>query len=544
VQRIRLRTRRRADARQGSSVSRTAAELDRAWGGDSTVVTVARNVSTRYLVIGVDAILGLLVLPLNVGYFGQTEWGLWMLTASVTTYFSVLDLGYGSSLTRFVAHYRAKRDAQSLNEVLSTTALLFAGIGLIACSIFAIVAFNFGSLFNVTPEQTQTGKALLIITGLYVAVGFPFSVFGGVMNGFQRYDLNSLVGVATSVLVAVVNVAMVLSGRSLVELVAATTSIRTIAYLFYRRNAYRVFPALSLRPALVRKSRLREVTGFSLYIAMIDWSNKLSFGLDAMIIGAFLSPAAVALWMVAKRLTEFLQRVTNPFGAVLFPMVVDSEASRNPQRLRAVFLEGTRWSLVTAVPLVVAMLLLTKPLIRSWVGEGFEASVPIAQILALVVGTRVAMSTAMTVLKGAGQHRLLAWSSLVAALTNLTLSLLWIRRFALVGQAMGTLIPLLAVSAIVFWPSACRRVGIGVASAFRQAIWPTLWPVFVMAPVVIGVRDVLPSNLLSVAIAGVLGGLAYAATFLLFAVTREQRRDYLERFNQLARRRTRVPAAA
>ena len=48
----------------------------------------------------------------------------------------------------------------------------------------------------------STGRSLLLIIGVYVSLGFPFSIFGGVINGFQRYDLNNIVGVGSSVIVA------------------------------------------------------------------------------------------------------------------------------------------------------------------------------------------------------------------------------------------------------------------------------------------------------------------------------------------------------
>ena len=43
-----------------------------------------------------------------------------MLTASMTTYFSVLDLGFGGAIVKFVAQYRAHRDVDGLNEIAST----------------------------------------------------------------------------------------------------------------------------------------------------------------------------------------------------------------------------------------------------------------------------------------------------------------------------------------------------------------------------------------------------------------------------------------
>src|SRR5206468_10561619 len=126
-------------------------------------------------------------------------------------------------------------------------------------------------------------------------------------------------------LVRLVNVVMLAAALHLVQLVAATTAVRILTYAGYRSNAYRVFPALSLRPSLFQWSRVRELTGFSIYVSIIDWSNKLNYSVDAIIIGAFLSTAAVTLWTVPQRLAEVLQRLTNQLNGVLLPVVVDSD---------------------------------------------------------------------------------------------------------------------------------------------------------------------------------------------------------------------------
>jgi O-antigen/teichoic acid export membrane protein len=510
---------------------------------ESVFESVARNVGTRYLVILVDGAIGLVLLPFNVHHLGQAAWGLWMLTASLNAYFSVLDLGYGGSITRFVALYRARRDVRGLNEIVSTLACLFTVLGLLAYGVFVTVAFNFSALFNVGPDQAETGRDLLLLSGLFVCLGFPFSVFGGVMNGFQRYDLNNVVAIATSALVALTNVALLLAGRSLVELVAATTAIRIAAYFVYRFNAYRVFPALSIRFSHVRASRLREVTGFSIYISIIDWSNKLNYSVDAVVIGAFLSPAAVALWTVPRRIAEFLQQLTNQLNGVLLPIIVDSGTTSHDARLRTVLVQGTKLSLFAVVPVAAAVFMLSGPLIHAWVGPAFDKSAPITQVLVAVIAVRVGNATATTVLKGAGQHKLLAMTNLGTALANLALSLLWIRRYGLMGQAFGTLIPVTGAALFVLWPAACRRVGIGVADAIRTAVWPATWPLAVMVAVVLPIRAVLPAHLWSVALAAAVGCAAYAIAFVTLALSPAERLAYLTKAGDLTKWRRAVAAA-
>jgi O-antigen/teichoic acid export membrane protein len=512
---------------------------------DHQLATVARNVTTRYLAIGTDALIGLMLLPFNVHHLGAAAYGLWMLTSSMTTYFSVLDLGFGGSIVKFVAHYRAKRDARGLNEIASTLFVVFSIIGVVAYGVFVLVALNIGRLFNLTPDQVSTGRSLMLIIGVYVSLGFPFSVFGGIINGFQRFDLNNVVGVCSSFIVAVVNVVMLLAGYSLVQLVFVTTMVRIGTYLVYRLNAYQVFPALSLNPKLFLWSRVRELTSFSVYVSIIDWANKLNYSIDAIIIGAYLGPAAVALWTVPQRLAEMLQRLTNQFNGIIFPVVVDSDAGEKPEHLRMIFIEGTRLSLVTVLPLAAALFLLADPLIHAWVGPKFVESIVVTQILICVIAVRVGNATATTVLKGAGEHRLLAYTNAGAALANVALSLLWIRPFGLVGQAYGTLIPVGLASVAILWPAACRRVGISKTEGFRRAVWPTLWPVAFMALVVIPLRNAVPAQLVSVALTGAAGAICYVVVFLAFAVKKDERKVYLAKATEILRsRRRRLPAAA
>jgi len=300
------------------------------WGDDrGTVKVVAHNVSTRYLAYLVDAVLGLVMLPFNLAHLGLAAYGVWMLTTSFTAYFAMLDLGYGGALVRFVAQYRARRDARALNEVLSTLSVVYAAIAAVTYLIVLAIAFNLDLFTTLTPEQTVTSRTLLLIIGANVALRFVFGVYGGVIVGFQRYHLNNLTSIATSVIVAAANVVVLLQGHGLVTLVAVTTAVRVLALLVYRLNAYRVFPGLSVQWRLFRRERLREVSGFGVFMLLLDTAYKVNYSTDMLVIGAWLGAPAVALWAPAQRLSELMLRLSNQLSDALFPIVVDCDASQH-----------------------------------------------------------------------------------------------------------------------------------------------------------------------------------------------------------------------
>jgi O-antigen/teichoic acid export membrane protein len=509
---------------------------------DRQIVTVARNVSTRYVAIAVEIAIGLVMLPLNLGYLGQAAYGLWMLIGSFTIHFSLLDLGYGGAIVKFMAHYRAHRDARALNEIASTLFVVFAGIGVLTYAAAATVAFNLGDLFHLQPGQAETGQWITLIVGAYVALNFPFSVYGGVMSGFQRYDANNAVAIVTSLAAAAVNAAVLMAGGGLVTLVACTTGVRMLAFIAYRLNAYRIFPELRISPSLFRRARLREVTGFSVYSSIIDWANKLNYQLDEIVIGIFLGSPAVAVWAIAERIISGTQRLTNQLNGVLFPVVVDSDASARQAMLQQILLQGTRLSLAMVVPISAALILLADPLLRAWLGSRATPSIlgaaPVIQILAVAVAVRVGNATGNTVLKGAGRHRMLALVNLGTGVVNIALSVLLVREYGLVGVAVGTLIPIALSAVFILYPAACRRVGLPLRRAAIESIFPAIWPALVVVGVGAVVSRALPNGtLLAVVLQAAAGGALYLALFFAVAIGRRDRALYTTKTLELLGRK-------
>ncbi|HUS10250.1 MAG TPA: oligosaccharide flippase family protein [Pyrinomonadaceae bacterium] len=493
-----------------------------------------RNVSTTYMVQITEIVIGLLMLPFNLAHLGPSVYGLWMMAASIPAYFSILDLGYGAAQVRFVSKYRALLDAEGLNEIVSTLFLLFAFLGLAVIIAGAILAYNLSTLFNLTPDEASTAGQVLLIISLYVAVGFPFSVFGAVVNGFQRIHLNSYVAIATVIIVAVVNVVVLLSGYGLVTLVAATTAVRFLAHFAYRANAYRAFPGLVMRLRYVKLTRLREVTGFSSYIFLLDLANKLNYSTDVPIIGAFIGPTGVAVWAVAQRLITATQEMTIQVSGGLFPVVTDIAALGETDRLRKVFLQGTRLSLAMVIPAGTILAVLASPLVLWWVGPSFSQSVPVIWILVAAVIIRVGNSTATTTLKGAGEHSFLTIANITIALANLGLSIVLARNFGIIGVALGTLIPLSVVSIFLLFPRACRRVEIPLFDAFRFGIWPSVWPIIPIIGVLAFITGYFEPSFLNLALQAAGAGGLYTVVFLWVAINRGERNWYLGKIKKLA----------
>ena len=153
-------------------------------------------------------------------------------------------------------------------------------------------------------------------------------------------------------------------------------------------------------------------------------------------------------------------------------------------------------------------------------------AIPVIQILAIAVAIRVGNATGTTILKGAGQHRMLAFVNLGTGLANLVLSIALLGSTGLVGVAIGTLIPIAVSAFFILYPASCRRVGLPVGYALVHSVWPAVWPAFVVGGALALGRGISSGTLLAVAAEAIGGGVLYLALFYTVAIGRRDRALY------------------
>ena len=228
-------------------------------------------------------------------------------------------------------------------------------------------------------------------------------------------------------------------------------------------------------------------------------------------------------------------RLSNQLSDALFPIVVDCDSGQRAERLRTVFVHGTRLSLATVLPVAGGLALLAHPLLTAWIGPSFATTTTIVQILAFVVIVRVGSATSAVILKGAGIHRRLTFLVGLMAVGNVALSIALVRSLGLVGVALGTAVPVALIAVCGLVPTACRRVQMPFTELFRTALWPALWPAVVAGLFLVWSRSRLPATLPSVGLQLAMSTTVYFALFVI-AVGPDGRREYLRHVDVLLKR--------
>src|SRR5215472_158034 len=148
---------------------------------------IVKNVGSSWLSLGVNILVGIFLSPFILHRLGDTAFGIWVLIFSVTGYYGLFDLGIRSSVIRYVSTYSATNDNEGLARLINTSLASYTVIGLAAMMVTLTATSFVESLFHIPPELVTTARWLLLMVGTAVALGFPTGVFGGILEGLQRF---------------------------------------------------------------------------------------------------------------------------------------------------------------------------------------------------------------------------------------------------------------------------------------------------------------------------------------------------------------------
>lgn len=494
----------------------------------SAVRNLLTGTVTKYMFFFVNIVIGVLLLPFTMRHLGKAEYGLWMMVASMTAYFQLMDFGYGNGLVRQVARADAAGDENEINTTLSTFFVVYTLIGLATLGGVAVLMTVVAPRFpNLTSDQVVTAQWVLFILGIRVAVGFPMTVFGAVTTARQRFALTGAISIVVAIAQAVATYFVLSAGYGLIPLVAATTSISLASYGAYAAAARSAFPNLHLTPRRFSRRHVREVTAFSLYLFLITIAIQLGTNVDSLVIGAYLGTSAVAVYMVAMRLAQYQWQLCGQASSLLFPVIVRMHAAGDRGALKTTLLEGTRLALALVGGLTVCMIAFGPSLIREWMGPGFEGSTGPLLVLATLGIFIVAQGPTGNILLGAGRHRLVGLVAIIDVLANLALSLYLVRHVGITGVALGTAIPYVIVNMGIMVPAACRLLDVPLVSLVRVAAAPAAVGAAFAALAAIALRVAAPAGSLMMVLgqSGIVA-LVYVGALWVVGLSREDRARY------------------
>jgi len=427
----------------------------------------------------VNVVVGIFLSPFIVHRLGDAAFGVWVLIFSITGYYGMFDLGIRSSIVRYVSKYTATNETEKLARYVNTSLFTYTVTGLLALAVTLVLTASVNSIFHVPHEMQSQARWLMLMAGASVALGFPLGVFGGILDGLQRFYFTNWTSIAATLIRAALIVYVLHRGYGILTVALITVALPMLAAML---RGVIVFCLLSIPLGLkyVDRESFKQMAHYSGTTLIIIIAARLRFRTDELVLGSMISTVAVTFFTVGARLVDYCQELVASLAQIFVPMSSQSEAVGNLDRVRKIYVAGNRACAFTIFPMSAGLLILGRSIIEVWMGRKYVAvSYPVTVILIIPITLLFMQAASGRILMGLGRHRSFALVSLMEGIANLILSIVLVRPYGIKGDALGTAIPMFLTTLFFLPRHMSKQLGVPVLSFVRQAY--TL-PLLLVAP--------------------------------------------------------------
>jgi len=423
-----------------------------------------------YASIFITTIVNLLYIPIMLRLLGQSEYGLYSLIGSIVGYLSIMDLGLGSAVVRYIARNRALGDKDAESKLNGIFLFLYSFIGLLTVIIGAVLYFNMDNIFGATLKVAELEKAkiMMILLVFNFAVSFPLSVFGSIMQAYERFVFVRLVAIIRLIINPCIILPFLFLGFGSVSMVVVNTVLNIACLLI---NVIYCFRVLNIKIYFKRFdfTLLREITGYSFFIFLNVIVDKIYWNTDQFILGIVSGTVLVAVYAVAMQLNTMYIMFSTSISGVFFPqitMMVANNASNDD--LSQIMIKIGRVQYVIMAYVISGFVLFGQAFINMWAGKNYNEAYYIVLLIMIPITIPLIQNVGISILQAKNMHAFRSTVYLTIAILNIFASIPLAKVWGGFGCALATGVSLIIGNVFIMNIYYHKRIGLNIPLFWRN----------------------------------------------------------------------------
>lgn len=383
---------------------------------------------------GISVITSFLMVPLTLNYLGTVDFGVWLTLSSIIAWFGFFDIGLGNGLRNKFAEALALGDQPLARSYVSTTyvalALIMVGMWLIFFPINFFIDWN--TFLNIPANADYDFSKIAMFVFTLFLLRFVLKLISIIITADQRPALSNTFDPISNVisLIAIYLLTLTTNGSLVNFAIVVTTSpliVFLVATIYFFNREYKEFsPSLKY----VDFKHFKVLGGVGLQFFLVQIAVIVIFMTDNLIIARVLGPKEVTIYNIAYK---YFNIITMMFTIIISPLwsaytqaytVGDIPWIKNVNNKMVKI-----WMIIVLT--VFIMIFISNWFYGIWVGKGINIPV----LLTIIMGIFIVISTWNNVyvyfINGTGKIRLQVYSSALAAIINIPLSIFFARELGL-----------------------------------------------------------------------------------------------------------------
>ncbi len=393
-----------------------------------------------YINMAIGTLIPMFYTPVMLDMLGQSEYGLFKLASTVTSYLSLLSFGIGSAVVRYLVMYRSKGDTEGEAKMFGLFNIIFGVISVIALVIGLILGFNINLFYgnSLEPAELNQLKIMVILLAVNTAVSLTSTVYTSCVICHEKFLFLQFINILTTVATPVINLIALFLGFNSVGLVVSTliiTIITRIIYTIYVNCSIKIKAQYKGMPTHL----IKELIVFSFWVFLGNIVNQLYSATDTIIIGAVpaLATIGVAIYNVGATFNNMMLSFATGISNVITPRINTMVFSgSNTKELTDLLIKVGRLQAYIVTIVCSGFIAFGREFINLWAGAEYGEAYPVALFTMIPSCIPLMQAVALNIIIAQNKHRFRSIVYLAIAIVNVVGTILVVGNFGIVGAAV------------------------------------------------------------------------------------------------------------
>lgn len=405
---------------------------------DQLINRIVKGSSIVFIGSIISLLLGFLSKVIFIRYTTQDEYGIYSLSLSVILIFTVIsNLGLQEGTTRYIAYFRGK-DREKYIQATILSSVISALIASFFIMGFIILISNFIATDLFRSQMTSKIIKILSIT-------IPFTVLSNIYisiyRGYNRVDVRVVFeNILKPSLYIILLISTILLKLSFLEMIYAYVISVLVIWAMLTAYIYKYPPTeMELHKSCIKKIT-RKLLKYSIPLLAIDMLFTLMSWTDTIMLGYFKTPEIVGAYNAAYPIANLLSMVINSIGYIYVPIASQLYSKNNVVELGKIHINLTKWCFILTVPIFFIIFIFPGFVLNTLFGISYIEVNKTLQILALGFLINSFFGFNYYMLLSTGKSNLLMNCSILSAVLNIILNLVFIPKWSMEGAAIASLL--------------------------------------------------------------------------------------------------------
>ncbi len=393
-----------------------------------------------YIAMLIHNLASFFLTPLIITFYGDSDFGIYKLVLSITSYFALADLGLSNSIVRYISEYKVKDDKTSEGKFVALILIIDTAVGAVLM-FFGLVFYSFiPTIF----QNSLMANEIALLQKLFFILVFNgiFSLFinltSGIIKSYEKFAFIKYINISKTLLRVVAVLILLLSGFQIfaVVLVDAILSfiILSVTWIYCNKHL-----RVRLNFKLLNLDFAKNILSYSLIVFVDALAFHLFWSTDNFIIGIMMSSTAIAVYSIGTLISSLFFSFSIVVSDVLMPGVVakvTANVSNNQLTEHMIKIGRIKLSIVS-LP-IIGFIFLGKSFITFWVGLDYIQAYYVSLLVIIPSMLAGICDVGLYVMWAKNRHKIKSIFSMVISIINIILSVVLVKSYGIIGAAIGT----------------------------------------------------------------------------------------------------------